>query len=433
MLGTIKNILLDMKNIDGWKINETITEASELFFIKKELDMNRGKNVHKIDVTVYKNFEENGNKFKGSSRTRITPSMDKEEIKNLLNETSFAATFVKNQYYPLVKPTDFTPKALSSKFSEGSLSKWLPGLVEGIFLKDNHEKGGLNSCELFLNKTSVRIVNSEGVDVSFAKYNGDLEFITNWTEGGEEIELYKNISFSDYNPDAISKEIDNMLVLSREKAIAVPTPSLKDITVLLSGEPVKEFFSYYYAQSNARSVYENTSTAKIDKNIQGEKILGDTVTMVLDPLMTNSSRSTSYDNDGYPLNKVTIFEKGVLKRYWGDNRYCSYLDIEPTGNIENILVEGGSKSLEKLKEEPYIELLAFSDFQMNSLTGDFAGEIRLGRYYDGKKVIPVTGGSISGNVKDVQRKMFLSKELQQVNNFIGPKTIQLFNINIAGN
>lgn len=53
-------------------------------------------------------------------------------------------------------------------------------------------------------------------------------------------------------------------------------------------------------------------------------------------------------------------------------------------------------------------------------------------YFDETRTIPVTGGSISGNIRDVQGRMVLSKELQTENNFIGPKILQLFNVSITG-
>ena len=85
-----------------------------------------------------------------------------------------------------------------------------------------------------------------------------------------------------------------------------------------------------------------------------------------------------------------------------------------------------------MKQRPYLELLAFSDFQMDPLNGDFGGEIRLGRYFDGKGTTFVTGGSISGNIREVQTEMILSKELQRENHFGGPQTIQLSNVAVSG-
>jgi len=433
MISLIKKILNSMKNIDGWKISEQKVESSELFFIKQELDMNRCKNVHLLQVTVYKNFEEDGNKFTGSSSTNIYPTMGEDEIKEKLEETAFAASFIKNPYYPLVKPTEESQATIESKFFDAPISNWLPSLTEAIFKLDNEDNGYVNSAELFLNKFENRIMNSQGVDLSFNNYKGYLEFITNWKEDGEEVELYKDLHFSDYQPEMISEEVKNMLNISKERSVGIPTPSLKNHSIILTGEHVKTFLDYYYTQSNVRSVYEQISTAKLNDNIQGVDVSGDLVTIKLDPLMKNSTMSAPYDSDGFPLKEVTIFEKGILRRYWGDQRYSSYMNMEPTGNIPNFVVEGGSVSAEEFKQEPYMELLAFSDFQMDPLTGDFAGEIRLGRYFDGEKIISVVGGSISGNIKDVQKEMYLSKELQQCNNFIGPKYIKLLNLNISGN
>lgn len=429
MIDNIKNILSTI-DVDGWKIIETKTKSTELFFVKKELDMNRGKDVHHIKVFVYKDFVEDNTKYKGSSSTNISPTMDDTEIKEKLEDAAFAATFVKNEYYPLVKPVDMDVKNMNSTSSP--ISEWVNGLVDGIFKYDTLEKGSINSSELFINDVSTRIVNSEGVDVSYEGYEGQLEFITNWTEDGEEIELYRDIKFSDYNPDYLSEEVNHMLNMSKEKAMATNTPNLEKQTILLTGEPVKEFFNYYYQRANTRAIYEQISTEKLNESIQGDSINGDLVTIKLDPVMNNSSKSKPYDNDGLPLKEVTIIKDGILKSYWGNTRFSSYLDIEPTGDIENIVVEGGSKSVEDFKKEPYLELLAFSDFQVNPITGDFAGEIRLGRYFDGEKTIPVSSGSISGNIKEVQKNMYLSKEINQDNNFIGPKTIQLFDIDISG-
>ena len=74
----IKNIikLLDKKdNVDEYKIIEVKTASTELFFIKDELNMSRGKDVTYINLTIYRNFEIKDQKFKGSSTTKISPTM----------------------------------------------------------------------------------------------------------------------------------------------------------------------------------------------------------------------------------------------------------------------------------------------------------------------------------------------------------------------
>lgn len=433
MIEKIKGILSNINGIDKWKISEKIVESKELFFIKKELDMNRVKDVHHIILTVYKDFEEDGKKYRGSSNTSIHPTMNEEEIEETIREAIYAAGFVKNEYYPLVQHTSKNQPIMENRFNTDSMSNWMPKLTDEIFLADKYDNGWINSAELFLDKVNMRILNSEGVDVSYETYRGELEFVTTWKEEeGEEVELYEDILFSDYDEKLIVESVDEMLKISKDKAIAKSTPVLKDIPVILSGTPVKEFFSYYYSKSAASSIYQQTSTAKIDENIQGNEVRGDKVNIVLDPYLDNSTATSPFDEDGLVLSKVSLYEDGILKRYWGNTRFSHYLDIKPTGNIRNIIVEGGSKTLEEIKEGTYLELKVFSDFQMDTLTGDFAGEIRLGWYNDGEKIIPVTGGSISGNINEVHKEMFLSKELQKINNFSGPRGVKLINVSIAG-
>lgn len=88
--------------------------------------------------------------------------------------------------------------------------------------------------------------------------------------------------------------------------------------------------------------------------------------------------------------------------------------------------------MKELKMEPHIEAAAFSDFSVDTITGDFCGEIRLAWFYDGDKTVPVSGGSISGNIKELQKELYLSKERYKDNNFEGPKAIKLVNVTVSG-
>lgn len=432
MIEDIKKVLSADKQVSAWKISYSAVESEELFFIKKSLDMNRGKKVSHLLLTVYKDFEEENIKYRGSSTIEIHPTMKSDEIEERINKAVFAAGFVKNKYYPLAEPAreKYIPKKY--KFDEKPLEAWIPELTDALYKADTYGKGHLNSAELFLSKCYNRILNSNGVDEKFSSYKGELEFVVNWKEDKEEIELYKNMSFSDYEPELITSKVDEMLKISRDKAIAKNTPVLKKSTVLLTGQPVCEFFKYYYSQANAQNVYSKTSTLKIGENVQGENVKGDTINIVLDPEAENSIYSAPYDNDGYPLSRFSLYKDGILEGYWGDIKNSFYLGVKPTGIIQNICVKCGTKSAGSFRKEPYLEVIAFSDFQMDNVTGDFGGEIRLGWYFDGKTTTPVTGGSISGNVKEVHNNMYLSKEIQKEGAFEVPETIQLFNVTVTG-
>ncbi|AKA68729.1 metallopeptidase TldD-related protein [Clostridium scatologenes] len=431
MINRIKSIL-ETLDVDGYKIVETKVNSEELFFIKKDLDMNRSKDVHHFKVTVYKDFEEKKIKYKGSSIVNIHPTMSDEEIKKSLEGAAFAANFAKNQYYDLPKKAiKENEKIKESSFKGNTLSYWMEKLTEKLYEADNKERGNINSSELFLEKVYKRIINSNGVDVSFENYKGTIEFITNWREK-EEIELYKSIGFSNFDEKQIVSSVNEMLFVSQQRALAKDMPKAGKYKVIFTGSAVKELLSYYVYQGNVEAVYNHMSIARLNENIQGDDVKGDLLSITLDPALENSSYSVPFDEDGIALSKVEIFDKGLLKNYHGYFRHSFYLGVEPTGIINNFIVDGGSKAYKEMKNQPYMELVEFSDFQIDKLTGDFGGEIRLGWYFDGTKTTPITGGSVSGNMKDFHSNMYLSKEIQKDNEFQGPKALELFDVSIAG-
>ncbi|AAK78211.1 MULTISPECIES: metallopeptidase TldD-related protein [Clostridium] len=431
MINKIKNIL-ESKNIDEYKIIEERISSEEAFFVKSDIDMTRSKDVHHFKVTVYKNFEQDKAKYTGSSSFNIDPTMKIDEIDKTIEDGIFAAGFVKNEYYSIPKIKIEKIENVKSKFSEETLSYWMPKLAEALYKNDNEKNGGINSAEIFLNKNYKRIVTSYGVDASYESYEGMIEFVTTWKEKDEEIELYKMLTFSDYDPKTISEAVNEMLFLAKQRAIAKNTVKSGRYKVILSGNPVKEVLSYYVDKTSAANIYNKISTLKVGDSIQGDKVKGDLINLTLDPRVENSIYSAPIDNDGLPLSRIDIIKDGKLEIYHGDLRHSYYLKNKATGNIKNFVVNGGSKTIDDMKEEPYLELVTFSDFQMNSTTGDFGGEIRLGWYYDGEKTIPITGGSLSANISDIDDNIFLSKEIQKESGFVGPKAIEMSNVVIAG-
>lgn len=85
-----------------------------------------------------------------------------------------------------------------------------------------------------------------------------------------------------------------------------------------------------------------------------------------------------------------------------------------------------------MTQKRVLHLVSFSDFQMDEFSGYFGGEIRLGYLYEDGKVVPVTGGSVSGNFIQLQKNMRLSKEQQKSSTFVGPKHILFDEVSING-
>ena len=423
MIDEITRILEEL-GVKKWKLVEKRVKAKELFFIKNSLDMNRAKDVTKYELTVYEDFRDGSEDYMGSSTILIHPTMTKNEIDEKISSAIFAAKFVKNKPYPLAKGVEKHIENSSETF------KALDEIVNAVFTPTN-DKSWINSVEIFLNDEKMRILNSNGLDVSFEKGKLEIEFITNSKNDDEEVELYWNLKTSDFSPSRISSKVSQALEITVDRSRAKPTPKVKGIPVIFDESGTKEILSYYVESASALKVYEHMSNAKIGEKIQGD-FKGSGITLFVDPVLEGSYFSRPFDEDGFELKKVKLIDDGVLLSYWGNLRFSHYLNVEPTGSLTNFIVKTGKKKVKEFRKEKHIELKTFSDFQMDTLTGDFAGEIRLGWYFDGENRIPITGGSVSGNIKDIQGNFELSNESVQEENYLGPLALKAYNVKIAG-
>ncbi len=426
-------ILNNNKKVDEYKIIKSDISSTELFFIKEQLQMNRGKDVSHTNVVVYKNFEENGVKFKGSSVVRIGPSQTIEEIEEKVNQAALAASFVKNAYYDLPKPTQEKAPKIESNFKNGELIDNLSKLVSDLYSQDNQFGAFVNSCEFFINRINTRIMDSNGLDVEFESYNGLIEIVVEANGEKESIEIFNNLTFSEYDPEWIKERIIDQLRNAALRSKAILMPNVENIPVIISTENASEFWGYYTFIAGAAEKYQRLHTNNVGDNIQGENIIGDKVSMTLKPYIPNSIYSRYFDNDGVFLKDTEIIKDGIIKKLIANNRYAQYLKIETTGNIPNIVISAGSKTEKELKSGPYLEIISFSNFQMDNMTGNFGGEFRLGIYFDGEKEIPVKLGAISGNVETVKKEMYFSKEIISNGRYLAPKFMKFKDVSIAGN
>lgn len=428
MLNKIIDILNANKAVSGWLISDNKIESRELFFVKDELNMNRRKDVHHIQLTVYKDFEEDGTKYKGSASVKLSPAMSEKEISDKIDQVAYSASFVKNPYYDLVEPSDDKIKDLSR---DEDIFKVLPQIVDAVYKNNNYKNGKVNSSEVFVVKNTLRIINSLGVDETYSYNSGEIELVIDWIESGEEVEVIEVLDFSNFSAEEIERKVKEAFDNAKNRAIAKQIYDIKGAPVMLTGESVKEFLSYYVVQASASMVYKKYSQAQVGNNLQGDEIEGDTVNIELLPEISGSVSSRYIDADGVKVKELSLVEDGVLKSYHGDSKHSQYLGINVTGSIPNVSVEGGAQSFEQLIDGKCLEVISFSSFQMDTITGDFGGEIRLAKLHDGDKIVPLTGGAITGNISKAQKNMLLSKQTHRICEYIIPKGLKIFDFNLS--
>ena len=431
MINTIQNQLIKAE-INEWTILEKKSRSRELFFIRKDLDMNRSKDVSSFTVTVFKDYTEDCKDYRGSATVVLGNNMTEEEISEKLKTAIYSASFVRNAYYPIPSYANPQVSENSGRLSERDLMPVLSEITESLFKNDCHSDGGINSAEIFVNQYEFHFVSSKGTDVSYKQNQGEIELICDWNKADKSIELYNMFSFADYSPSLIEDECRSQIEQCRFRAEAAHPAKIESVNIVLRDFAVREMMDFYRIHSNVKGIFEGTARGEKGKIFQGDDVKGDLLNIVLDPALPHSPFSSPIDKDGVELKKIQLFEKGKLLRYQGSQQYSHYMEEEASGLIPNIVVESGSHSVDDWKKEPYVEIMTFSDFQMDPMTGDFGGEIRLAIYFDGEKSTPISGASISACLFDVQKEMYLSKERLDIENYSGPRYLMFPGGTISG-
>ena len=116
-----------------------------------------------------------------------------------------------------------------------------------------------------------------------------------------------------------------------------------------------------------------------------------------------------------PVAERVLFENGICRSYWGSLQHDHYIGMKDTTSMNNMVVEGGSKTLDELRSMPHIEITDFSAFDMDAVSGTCGGEIRLAYESDGTTSHPTTSGSLSARM---DAKLIVQVLVNLINNAV---------------
>ncbi len=426
MIQRIKNAL-SRCGVSLWRINQREEETAELFFVKKQLDTRRIKDVRKYEVTVFRDVEakDGGRPSRGFTSVMLIASMDDERLDEALKGAYYAAQFAANPYFDLPDPVQAPMVEKTGELAQAPLAQSAGKMAKALFAPDVHQDAFVNSAEIFVVRSACRIVSSEGTDVSYTDARVNGEFVVQCREP-EDVEMHNTFEYDELNGEALSAKVAEALTFVRDRARAQKILKSGKYDLVLSGNAVAEVLSYYADRSSAGMVYAKYSTWRQGEDVQGET-QGERLDLTLRAFHP-------YSPEGIPTGvDLPLLEGGKLLTWHGPNRFCRYLGIKPTGDYRRLVCANGTASFESLKKGPCLWAVTFSDFQMDEMSGHFGGEIRLAYLIeeDGK-VTPVTGGSVNGSILEAQKDLAFSTDRYLTARYDGPYAMRLKGVSIAG-
>ena len=417
--------ILEKEKISAWRLTQRQTDSAELYFIKKKLDLPRYTKIEEISLEVFRDFEEDGQKFRGATEIFIEPGSSPEEIERKIRSADYAASFVRNPFYELPEKTVSGKVASAADYSSQPITAAAEAVADVLLSVKGDETAFINSAEIFIRRSTVRILDSKGTDVSYDHDSVWGEFVTQCVSPSD-VEQYRQFSYGNLDLDALRERLESGIRDVRLRAGAKNAPKAGKYNVILTGENLREILTYYSIRSSSAMIYPQYSTWKTGDQVQGENVEGEKINLTL-------SSDFPFSGEGIALKDRPLIRDGKLCAIHGNSRFAYYLGIEPTGSYEKLILDAGTMSYEDMKRSGALEAVSFSDFQMDPMDGHFAGEMRLALQTssDGT-VTAMTGGSVNGNIITSQKKLVFSKERYRDSTYEGPLAVMIADVTVAG-
>lgn len=413
MLDRIINIVKE--RADDYSIVKIDTSSVELFFVKKDLDLRRSKDVSYYKVTVYIDNEDKTQR--GFSTITLDSSLSDEQISEKVELCITSAKSAMNPYYDLPEPEHYESVSVDNELIDEAMK-----LAEGLFAPQ-HERAFVNSAEVFAVRHHIHMVTSRGADISYYSQSISGEFVVQCKEPLD-VELYYSYAYKNADKGQIGELVTSALnaVEGRSRAVSAPKKGVYDIVI--DGRYFRTLFSLYETRSNASSIYAGYSDYKCGDDVQGESV-GEKINYIL-------HSNEEFDGEGIRMRDRVLLKEGTLCTIHGSNRFCKYLEQIPTGNYDSFELQNGSKPMSELLSGKVLYVVAFSDFQCDSFNGNFGGEIRLAYLYENGSITPLTGGSVCGDFFKQQKNMVFSLEKYSSLSYKGPKAVRIADVTLSG-
>lgn len=416
----IVQVLKNRSDLSDYEYTKVTKHASELFFVKKKMELNRVVNTDTISIQVYKDVEDK----RGSSMIAVTSADDASSLDAKITAAVKKAETALNPYYPLASNQASLINA--SKQNE-SLNDIALKVAEVIDEANQSSESWLNATEIFVYVTRTEFMNSNDVHHVDTKLSVEFETIPTSSHENEEFESYKYYRNNTFDKASIENDIRDILHLVKQRSIAkhIDTVNItKDTPVYMYGEMANLIVGNIMENASYASHVMQSNHYAIDKPVSNTKF-----DMILKGQIEGAANASAFDNHGVVLKETEIIHDGINTNLFGDIQYGHYLNAKEITGSYPVAEIKAKNTVDAL--QPHLIIDHFSAPQLESASGYFGGEVRLARYFDGEKYIPLTGFSITGNIYDALQDVEFSCENTTTQKYQGPKYFIFKNLNIA--
>ena len=437
MLNKIMDALNQRSDLAGWTVRHLITQGTQIYAVPKQTESQRtaGIEQYKLEVLLPTSTAE-GSEAVGSGNASLLPGGD---IKAAIEKAILTASLVANPVHTIPAPAPLPDVPLV----DVNLQKDAPAVTNAVMERMQASAARnpdvqLTAAECFGEIHTTHLINSRGINAEQEDTRINIEFVLHSQRGDRDVETFIEMRRRRVADLDIETEVEQRMRQTLDQFEASSPPSWQG-PVILQKNVLATFMAGDNLQggvlstlASAEAKYAKYTSWEIGKSVFRGEVKGDPLTVWANRCIPFGVYSNRFDEEGLPAQRVELIRDNELVAFSASQRYAEYLGLPPTGAFGGVEVPSGQTKVSALLEEPYVEIVQFSWFNPDPITGDFASEIRFGYLVESGQRKPFRGGQLVGNFMDALANVRWSAETGMFGNYLGPHTARFNDLKISG-
>jgi PmbA protein len=430
MLERIVAALRARADIQGWSARLVRSREVQLYAVPDTVEARRAIASERYVIHVLRQTGGLDAARCGGGNATLLPG---DDIDAAIDAAALMAGLVQNQPYTLPAPSPLPDLLLADPKIQADAQATLDELLARLRAAAAHLHVRLAAAELYAEEQTTHLLNSRGIDATQTGTTIDMEWVLLCRDGERATESLVELRSRRVDDIDIEAEVAARARQAADLLRAGAPPDYHG-AVVLRGATLATFLNGGVIQTLASAA---TKFGKLSRWEIGEPVFygpaaGDPLTVFANRRLPFGVRASRFDDEGQPAQRVELIRDGRLCAFTANQRYADYLGIAATGDFGDIEVLAGATPEAALLAEPYVEVVAFSWFTPNEISGDFSAEIRLGYLVEDDRRTPFKGGALVGNVIEALANARWSAETGFFGDYQGPQTARFGSLAVAG-
>ena len=437
MLNKIIDALNQRSDLAGWTVRHLISRGSQVYAVPRQTEAQRAVGIeqYKIDV-LRRTTGPEGNDAVGSGDATVLPA---EDIASAIEKAVLTAGLVANPVHTIPGPAPLPDVPLVDTDLQNDSAHVARTVMEQMqACASQNPDVYLTAAECFGEIHRTHLVNSRGIDAEQESTQINTEFVLHSQRGAQDVETFVEMRRRRVADLRIEQEMEQRVQQTLDQFDATPAPSWQG-PVVLRGDVLGTFMAgdspqggVLHTLGDAEAKYSKYSSWEIGKSVFRGEVKGDPLTVWASRCIPFGIYSNRFDQEGLPAQRVELIRNNELVAFVANQRYADYLGLPATGAFGGVELPAGGTDASALLDEPYVEIMQFSWFNPDRITGDFATEIRSGYLVQNGVRKPFRGGQLIGNFMDALADVRWSAETDMFGNYLGPHTARFNHLKITG-